>query len=131
MKHRSTGAGIAWLLTTVYYFYRDVLPTTPSVRMPQLSEGFALSSLGVAALVGVFYYGYSPFSLVAVAALDRVGAATVVSAGGGEMGLKHYQPTFQPLLYGVALAIVLTFLVKETGPSSAANKTRSEGVKTV
>jgi MFS family permease len=39
-------------------------------------------------------------------------------SGGGLMGLEHYQTTFQPLLYGVGLAILLTFLLKETGPAS-------------
>jgi hypothetical protein len=34
------------------------------------------------------------------------------------MTLDHYQMAFQPLLYGVALAIVLTFLLKETGPAA-------------
>jgi sugar phosphate permease len=38
-------------------------------------------------------------------------------AGGGQMQLEHYQTTFLPLLYGVALAILLTFLLKETGPA--------------
>jgi hypothetical protein len=40
-----------------------------------------------------------------------------VVAGGGPATLEHYQTTFQPLLYGVALSIVLTFLLKETGPA--------------
>jgi MFS family permease len=31
--------------------------------------------------------------------------------------LQHYQQTFEPLLYGVALAIVLTLVLKETGPA--------------
>ena len=35
------------------------------------------------------------------------------------MTLEHYQTTFAPLLYGVALAIVLTFFLKETGPAVA------------
>ena len=64
-------AALAWLLAAVYYFYQYVLRTAPSVMKPQLSEGFALSSLGVASLVDVFHYGYSPFSLVAGSALDR------------------------------------------------------------
>ena len=38
-----------------------------------------------------------------------------VSAG-GPAGLAHYQSAFQPLLYGVSLAIVLTVFLKETGP---------------
>ena len=34
------------------------------------------------------------------------------------MKLEHYQAAFEPLLYGVALAIVLTFFLKETGPAA-------------
>jgi sugar phosphate permease len=34
-------------------------------------------------------------------------------------GLEHYQLTFQPLLYGVALAVLLTFALKETGRTAA------------
>ena len=37
--------------------------------------------------------------------------------GGKAAGLEHYQLTFQPLLYGVGLAIVLTLVLKETGPA--------------
>ena len=33
------------------------------------------------------------------------------------MSLEHYQTAFEPLLYGVGLAIVLTLLLKETGPA--------------
>ena len=56
--------------------------------MPQLSDAFGLSVVGVASVVGLFYYGYSPFSLVAGAAMDRFGtrrllpgAAVVVGCG--------------------------------------------------
>jgi MFS family permease len=40
----------------------------------------------------------------------------MAASGSGERQLAHYQQTFQPLLYGVVLAIVLTFLLRETGP---------------
>jgi sugar phosphate permease len=40
-----------------------------------------------------------------------------VSGGGGTMGLEHYQTSFTPLLYGVGLAILLTFFLRETGPA--------------
>jgi hypothetical protein len=33
------------------------------------------------------------------------------------MTLDHYQTTFEPLLIGVGVAIVLTLLLKETGPA--------------
>jgi hypothetical protein len=39
-----------------------------------------------------------------------------VSGGATQMTLEHYQAGFQPLLYGVAIAVVLTLLLKETGP---------------
>ena len=34
---------------------------------------------------------------------------------GKPTGLEHYQLTFRPLLYGVGLAVLLTFALKETG----------------
>jgi MFS family permease len=36
-------------------------------------------------------------------------------AGARQTTLEHYQKTFEPLLYGVAVAIVLTLVLKETG----------------
>jgi hypothetical protein len=38
-----------------------------------------------------------------------------VSGGPEQMTREHYQTTFAPLLYGVALAIVLTLFLRETG----------------
>jgi MFS family permease len=43
---------------------------------------------------------------------------TAVSGGAGPTTLEHYQTAFQPLLYGVGLAIVLTFFLKETGAAA-------------
>ena len=37
----------------------------------------------------------------------------------GERELAHYQATFQPLAFGVAAAIALTFLLRETGSANA------------
>jgi MFS family permease len=71
-------ATVAWLLTAVYYFYQYALRSAPAVMMPQLSEAFGLSALGVASIVGLFYYGYSPFSLVAGATMDRMGPRRLV-----------------------------------------------------
>ena len=39
----------------------------------------------------------------------------------------HYQTAFEPLLYGVGLAIVLTLLLKETGPAAARSPPRPRG----
>jgi ABC-type phosphate/phosphonate transport system permease subunit len=42
-----------------------------------------------------------------------------VSNGGSRMTLEHFQIAFTPLLFGVAIAVVLTFVLKETGPAPA------------
>jgi MFS family permease len=41
-----------------------------------------------------------------------------------KMELEHFQTAFEPLLYGVAIAIVLTLILRETGP--AVRKASSE-----
>jgi MFS family permease len=53
------------------------------------------------------------------ALLGPVFARSLMAAGGGapDLSLSHYQTAFQPLLYGVAAAMVLTLLLKETGPA--------------
>ena len=40
-----------------------------------------------------------------------------VSGGAAQMELQDYQSAFTPLLYGVAVAILLTFILRETGPA--------------
>jgi MFS family permease len=77
----------AWLIVAVYYFYQYALRSAPSVMMPQLSEAFGVNALGVSTIVGMFYYGYSPFSLVAGTALDRFGAKRVIPIGAALVGL--------------------------------------------
>ena len=66
-------ATIAWVVAAVYFFYQYALRSSPSVMIPQLSEAFGMSAFGVASIVGIFYYGYSVFSLVAGAAMDAFG----------------------------------------------------------
>jgi MFS family permease len=80
-------AAVAWLLTAVYYFYQYALRSAPAVMMPQLSEAFDVGPLGVASMVGLFYYGYSPFSLVAGAAMDRLGPRRLLPAAAAVVGL--------------------------------------------
>jgi MFS family permease len=77
----------AWLLVAIYYFYQYALRSAPSVMMPQLTEAFGVDALGVSAIVGMFYYGYSPFSLVAGAAIDRFGARRIIPIGAALVGI--------------------------------------------
>ncbi len=96
----------AWLLVAVYYFYQYSLRSAPSVMMPQLTSAFGVNALGVSAIVGMFYYGYSPFSLVAGASLDKFGAKKVVPIGAALVGIGA-------IMFGqgnVALANVGRFL---------------------
>ena len=87
MKTAGATITVAWLITAIYYFYQYVLRSAPAVMMPELSEAFGLTAMGVASLSGLFYYGYSPFSLVAGVALDRWGPRTVVPIGAAVIGV--------------------------------------------
>src|SRR3954452_18016615 len=80
-------ATVAWLVTAVYYFYQYTLRSAPAVMMPQLSEAFGITAAGVASMAGLFYYGYSPFSLVAGVAMDRIGPRRVVPIGAATVGI--------------------------------------------
>jgi MFS family permease len=80
-------AAVGWLITAVYYFYQYALRSAPAVMMPQLSTAFGLSAAGVASLAGLFYYGYSPFSLVAGLTMDRLGPRRVVPLGAAAVGV--------------------------------------------
>ena len=80
-------ATVSWLLVAIYYFYQYALRSAPSVMVPQLTETFGLNALGMASLIGLFYYGYSPFSLAAGAAMDRLGPKKVLPAAAAVVGI--------------------------------------------
>jgi MFS family permease len=87
MSSAAKTAAIAWLIAAVYYFYQYALRSAPAVMIPELSDAFGLSALGVTSLAGLFYYGYSPFSLVAGVAMDRLGPRRVVPIGAAVVGI--------------------------------------------
>ena len=87
MNNAVRTAAVAWLITAVYYFYQYVMRSAPAVMMPELSNAFGVSTMAVASMVGLFYYGYSPFSLVAGAAMDRLGPRRVVPIGAATVGI--------------------------------------------
>jgi MFS family permease len=87
LSNAARTAVVAWLMTAVYYFYQYTMRSAPAVMMPQLSDAFGLTTMAVASMVGLFYYGYSPFSLVAGVAMDRLGPRKVVPLGAATMGV--------------------------------------------
>jgi hypothetical protein len=44
-------------------------------------------------------------------------ALRAAAGGAAELSLEDYQTAFQPMLYGVGLALVLTWFLRETGPA--------------
>ena len=87
MSQGTRAVTVAWLITATYYFYQYMMRSAPAVMMPELSEAFGLSAMAVASMAGLFYYGYSPFSLVAGAAMDRLGPRRVVPLGAATVGV--------------------------------------------
>jgi MFS family permease len=83
-------AVVAWLVTALFYFYQYVARTAPAVMIPQLSDAFGVSTAGVAGIIGFFYYGYSPCSLVAGVAMDQLGARLAVPIGAAAMGVGAF-----------------------------------------
>jgi len=75
------GFVIAWFFCVVFYFMQYALRSAPGVMMPELSAAFARDVVGVSALVGLYYYSYSLFSIVIGAALDRLGGKAVIPGG--------------------------------------------------
>ena len=90
-KVRADRAGgtivIAWTITSIYYFWQYMMRSAPGVMVPQLSEAFGISAVGVASLVGLFYYGYAPFSLVAGVAMDQFGPRKAVPVGAAAVAI--------------------------------------------
>jgi len=63
------------------------------------------------------------------ALLTPVFGSLLLRVGGGvpQLQLEHYQTTFAPLLIGVAIAVLLTFFLKETGPASQLRQANARG----
>jgi MFS family permease len=80
----------AWLVTSIFYFYQYVLRSAPAVMAPQLTQTFQLSAVGLTSLLGLFYYGYAPFSLVAGVAMDQLGPRRVLPLAAAVMGVGAF-----------------------------------------
>jgi len=71
----------AWGLCLVFYFLQYALRSAPGVMIPELTSAFALTTLGVSSLLGLYYYTYAGFAIVAGASLDRFGANSPIVIG--------------------------------------------------
>jgi len=72
---------IAWGLCLIFYFLQYALRSAPGVMIPELTSAFTLTTLGVSALLGLYYYTYAAFAIVAGASLDRFGASLPIFIG--------------------------------------------------
>jgi len=71
----------AWLLVLVFYFFQYAIRSAPGVMIPELKSTFGLTALGISSLVGLYYYTYAGFAIVAGASLDRYGAKQPIAIG--------------------------------------------------
>ena len=71
----------AWFFCVLFYFMQYAMRSAPGVMHPELTAAFGLSAVGVSSLIGVYYYTYSTFALVAGASLDRWGAKYTIPLG--------------------------------------------------
>jgi MFS family permease len=78
---------IAWFFTAIFYFLEYAVRSSPSVMIQGLEASFNTTALGIATILGVYYYTYSSMSLVAGAALDHLGAKRSVPVGITILGL--------------------------------------------
>ena len=72
---------VAWLLCLVFYFLQYALRSAPGAMIPELTAAFGLTALSVSSLLGLYYYTYAGFAIVAGASLDRYGAKLPIATG--------------------------------------------------
>src|SRR6202041_1052659 len=78
---RTRAFQIAWGLAMCFYFLEYASRSAPAVMIPELTRAFGMTAVGVSAILGTYYYPHSVTSLIAGAALDRLGAKKAVPVG--------------------------------------------------
>ena len=97
---------LAWGFCLLFYFGQYALRSAPGVMVPELKTTFGLTTLGVSSLVGLYYYTYSTFAIIAGASLDRFGPKYVVPIGFGLGSASGAE--FGRLLQGAGSAFAFT-----------------------
>jgi len=72
---------VAWFFCLLFYFMEYAVRSAPSVMLPELATAFDLNTAGLSSLIGLYYYSYAVFAILAGAAVDRWGAKYTASAG--------------------------------------------------
>src|ERR1700761_337163 len=78
---RTRAFQMAWGLALCFYFLEYASRSAPAVMIPELTQALGTTAVGVSAILGTYYYTYSITSLIAGAALDRVGGKKAVPVG--------------------------------------------------
>jgi len=72
---------VAWAFCLLFYFMEYAARSAPSVMMPELTGAFGLSTTGLSTLIGLYYYTYAIFAVVAGFSLDRWGGKYTIPFG--------------------------------------------------
>ncbi len=72
---------VAWLFCLLFYFMEYAVRSAPSVMLPELTTAFGLTTVGLSSLIGLYYYTYAVFAIIAGAAVDRWGAKYTIPIG--------------------------------------------------
>lgn len=72
---------VAWFFCLLFYFMEYAARSAPSVMLPELTKAFGLTTVGVSSVIGLYYYTYAAFSIIAGASIDRWGARYTVPFG--------------------------------------------------
>jgi MFS family permease len=108
-------AAVAWVVSGVDFVYQYPLRSTSPVMMPQLSEPFGLSAFTVVSMLDPFYCRRSPFTLVAGAAVDRLGRRTVLPIAAAAGLLENAASA--GLVPGASVPIILTSRANSVRPA--------------
>ena len=72
---------VAWAFCLLFYFMEYAVRSAPSVMLPELTKAFGLTTVGLSSLIGLYYYTYAVFAIIAGAAVDRWGAKYTIPVG--------------------------------------------------
>ena len=72
---------VAWVFCLLFYFMEYAVRSAPSVMLPELTSAFGLTKAGLSSLVGLYYYTYAAFAIIAGASVDRWGAKVPIPIG--------------------------------------------------